>query len=102
MNANWSEEDLKQIARQLSHPDGDAGIITGERMKISNGKFMQKLPFTKFGFHLYDSESVGHVLSAAQFFTEHILEEPAQIPGKPGQKSSARLLVLPPEKCNIG
>jgi len=36
MKKEWSEEELKEVARQLSNPDGETGIKTGERMNLSN------------------------------------------------------------------
>ena len=36
MKKEWTEEELKQVARQLSQPKGDAGIKTAERMALSN------------------------------------------------------------------
>lgn len=36
MKKEWTEEELKQVASQLSQPKGDAGIKTAERMALSN------------------------------------------------------------------
>jgi len=36
MEHQHSEEDLKNIAKQLSHPEGEQGIKTGEAMNINN------------------------------------------------------------------
>lgn len=36
MNKEWTEEELKEVASQLSLPKGEAGIKTGERMALSN------------------------------------------------------------------
>ncbi|RDC56787.1 class I SAM-dependent methyltransferase [Pedobacter chinensis] len=36
MEHQHSEEDLKNIAKQLSHPEGEHGIKTGEAMNINN------------------------------------------------------------------
>lgn len=36
MKKEWTEEELKEVASQLSQPKGDAGIKTGERMALSN------------------------------------------------------------------
>ena len=217
MNPDWSEEDLKQIARQLSCPDGEAGIMTGERMNVSNanmikrtvetldiinhekvaeigpgngshvnyltasagritytgidisetmvqtarklnarlvesgqasfvlsdGKtldfdtnyfdkiftvntiyfweeplpyaseiyrilkpggrfcvafahrnFMQKLPFTQYGFRLYDPETVEELLGKAQFSVERIIQETEQIPGNPGETIDRDIVII--------
>lgn len=217
MNPDWSEEDLKQIARQLSCPNGEAGIMTGERMNVSNanmikrtietldianhekvaeigpgngshvtyltaaaagiaytgidisetmvqtaqklnagliesgkalfvlsdGKtlgfdtnyfdkiftvntiyfweepsrytseiyrilkhggrfcvafahrnFMQKLPFTQYGFRLYDPETVEQLLGKAQFSVERIIQETEQIPGNPGETISRDMVII--------
>jgi ubiquinone/menaquinone biosynthesis C-methylase UbiE len=217
MNPDWNEEDLKQIARQLSCPDGEAGITTGERMNVSNGNmirrtidelaineyekvaeigpgngshvkyildkaagivytgldisstmvqeaeklnaglvesgtvafiqsdgktlafdsnsfdkiftvntiyfwenpvqyaseiyrvlklggrfcvafahrdFMQKLPFTRYGFRLYDPETVEQLLRKAQFVVEHITQETEQIPGNPGQSIEREIAIV--------
>ena len=42
MKKEWSEEELKEIARQLGNPDGETGIKTGERMNLSNGNMIRK------------------------------------------------------------
>ena len=42
MKKEWSEEELKEIARQLSNPDGETGVKTGERMNLSNGNMIRK------------------------------------------------------------
>lgn len=36
MKKEWTEEELKEVASQLSEPKGEAGIKTGERMALSN------------------------------------------------------------------
>lgn len=36
MKKEWTEEELKEVASQLSLPKGEAGIKTGERMALSN------------------------------------------------------------------
>jgi len=36
MQRQYSEEDFKNIAKQLSHPEGEYGIKTGETMNASN------------------------------------------------------------------
>lgn len=36
MSKTWNDDDLKEIASQLSSPKGENGIKTGERMAISN------------------------------------------------------------------
>ncbi|RQO74060.1 class I SAM-dependent methyltransferase [Pedobacter sp. KBW06] len=36
MKKEWTEEELKEVASQLSQPKGKAGIKTGERMALSN------------------------------------------------------------------
>lgn len=217
MNATWSEEELKQIARQLRCPDGEAGIVTGERMNVSNGglirrtidvlaigndervaeigpgngrhvkhvlataqnvtymgidisatmvqaarninaelvkagqasfllsdgttlrfetnyfdtiftintiyfwadplaytteihrvlkpggrlclafahrNFMQKLPFTQYGFQLYDSETVEQLLKAAQFSVEPCIQETEQITGNAGEPMDREIVIL--------
>jgi len=40
MKKEWSEEELKEVARQLSNPDGETGIKTGERMNLSNANMI--------------------------------------------------------------
>ena len=42
MKKEWSEEDLKEIASQLSNPVGEAGIKTGEFMNLSNANMIRR------------------------------------------------------------
>lgn len=42
MKKEWSQEDLKEIASQLSNPVGEAGIKTGEFMNLSNANMIRR------------------------------------------------------------
>lgn len=42
MKKIWTEEELKQIASQLSAPEGEMGKKTGERMALSNGNMIKR------------------------------------------------------------
>jgi ubiquinone/menaquinone biosynthesis C-methylase UbiE len=42
MKREWSEEELKEIAKQLSNPDGSEGVKTGERMGHGNGQMIHR------------------------------------------------------------
>ena len=42
MQNEWSEEDLKEIAKQLSHPDGETGVRTGHIMNKSNSGMIRR------------------------------------------------------------
>ncbi|WP_254413421.1 class I SAM-dependent methyltransferase [Dyadobacter diqingensis] len=42
MKKEWSEEELKEVARQLGNPDGANGVKTGERMNLSNANMINR------------------------------------------------------------
>lgn len=42
MKTALSHEELMEIARQLSNPDGDHGVEVGERMNLSNGNMIKR------------------------------------------------------------
>ena len=42
MKKEWSEEELKEIAKQLSNPDASEGVKTGERMSHGNGQMIHR------------------------------------------------------------
>ncbi|CAG5016680.1 hypothetical protein DYBT9275_05607 [Dyadobacter sp. CECT 9275] len=41
MQKEWTESDLKEVARQLSNPEGDAGVKTGALMQVNNANMIQ-------------------------------------------------------------
>ncbi|GAB3315695.1 hypothetical protein GCM10027299_05010 [Larkinella ripae] len=42
MNTAWSEDDLKEVARQLGRPEGENGLKTGEMMNFSNANMTKR------------------------------------------------------------
>lgn len=42
MKKDWSEEELKELAKQLANPEGAEGIKTGERMSHGNGQMIHR------------------------------------------------------------
>lgn len=42
MKKDWSEEELKEMAKQLANPEGEEGIKTGERMSHGNGQMIHR------------------------------------------------------------
>lgn len=42
MKKEWSEEELKEVARQLGNPDGANGVKTAERMNLSNANMINR------------------------------------------------------------
>ena len=44
-------------------------------LALANKSFMEKLPFTTFGFQLYDPETARKLMEDAGFFAEDVLQE---------------------------
>jgi len=42
MKKEWSEEELQEIAKQLSNPNGSEGVKTGEHMSHGNGPMIHR------------------------------------------------------------
>jgi SAM-dependent methyltransferase len=66
MSTTWNDDELKEMASQLSSPKGDNGIKTGERMAISNENMIA------LTIQQLDIEANEHVLEIGQGNGSHI------------------------------
>lgn len=77
----------KEIYRTLK-PDGVFSLVFADK------SFMEKLPFTKFGFQLYDKEDAGRLLTDAGFEILSVSEEIELTKGNLGQEVERPIIVL--------
>ncbi|HET8809490.1 MAG TPA: class I SAM-dependent methyltransferase [Flavobacteriaceae bacterium] len=75
----WEEplEFLKEVYRVLKK-GGYFGIAFGQK------KFMEKLPFSKYGFQLYDDETFEKMVAKTDFKIENSLTQTEQVKSKTG------------------
>jgi len=68
MQKEWTEDDLKEIARQLGKPEGELGLKTGQMMNKSNGAMIRR------AFELLEIKSFEKVLEIGPGNGEHVEE----------------------------
>ena len=81
------KEYLKELFRVLKN---DGQLILGFVPKST----MEKIPFTKFGFELYDNESVEHLLKEVGFDIEKTLSETEEVLSNTGDKKIRTFTVI--------
>ena len=63
-------------------------------LALAARSFMEKMPFTQYGFHLYDKESAMELMRTTGFYVDEIIEEPDITIGNMGQQVEREIVVL--------
>lgn len=85
----WGNPSL--MASELGRVLKPAGILG---ITFANRDFMQLLPFTQFGFELYDAEDIVSLMEKAGLKTHHIEEREEEVLSSAGEKASRKFTVM--------
>lgn len=91
VNTLYFWKDPEEVARELVRVLKPGGFLI---LVFADKKFMEKLPFTRYGFHLYDRSAAEALLVKAGFVIEAVYEEVDIVSGRNLDQPVERDIVL--------